>query len=203
MSATDRRELLLETALMVFAEHGFDRASLDDVAEAAGVSKALIYEHFGSKRELHDAALRAAHDELVRRVLEAIAGSNAPGDRLRLGIEAFLGFVEEHRDAWRMVHRNINDPDLAPTLRRVQDETRDIVAALIAAEAPPLSPIEGVDTDVAAEMLAQQLVGAGQSLANWWDEHHEVTREQMLQAHMDFAWLGLERLVAGERWSVS
>ena len=75
------------------------------------------------------------------------------------------------------------------------------VQSPIAAEAPPDSPVEGVEVGVAAEMLAQQLVGAGQSLANWWDEHREVTREQMLQAHMDFAWLGLERLVAGERWS--
>jgi AcrR family transcriptional regulator len=201
MAADARRETILAAALEDFSSKGLDGVSVDDVAERAGISKALIYEHFGSKRELHDAVLRASHQELVGQVLDAIAGVEAPEERLRLGLDAFLRFVEEHRTAWRMVHRNVSDPEIAPTLHRVQDEAAVTVAALIAAHAPEESPVEGAALEVAVEMFAQQLVGAGEAIANWWDEHREIPREVILQAHMDFAWLGLERIVAGERWT--
>ncbi len=200
MAADDRRQVILRAALDSFAHSGLDGVSLEDVAERAGISKALIYEHFSSKRDLYDAVLQASHDDLVGRVLVAIGDTENPGDRLLRGLDAFLRFVEENRTAWRMVHRNVADPEIAPTLQRVQDEARTTVAALIAEVAPDESPVDGVSIEVASEMFAQQLVGAGQSLANWWDEHREIPRETIMQAHMDFAWLGLERLVAGERW---
>jgi AcrR family transcriptional regulator len=200
MPADARRQTILDAALEGFSKRGLDGVSLDDVAERAGISKALIYEHFASKRDLHDAVLEASHDELVARVLDAIADAEDPEQRLRLGLDAFLRFVEEHRTQWRMVHRNVADPEIAPTLQRVQDEARTTVAALIRAHAPAESPVEGASLALASEMFAQQLVGAGQAIANWWDDHREIPREVILQAHMDFAWLGLERLVAGERW---
>ena len=201
MPADARRETILEAALDAFAARGLDGVSLGEVADRAGISKALIYEHFDSKKDLHDAVLQASHDQLVARVLEAIGDASTPEDRLRLGLDAFLAFVEEHRTSWRLVHRNVSDPEVAPTLRRVQDEARDIVTQLIAEYAPAESPVEGLRVEVAAELFAQQLVGAGQALANWWDENRNVPRETMLQAHMDFAWIGLERIVAGERWT--
>jgi AcrR family transcriptional regulator len=201
MAADDRRAQILEAALDAFASRGLDGVSLGEVADRAGISKALIYEHFDSKKDLHDAVLQASHDQLVGRVLESIAGAKAPEERLRLGLDAFLGFVEQHRTAWRIVHRNVTDPEIAPTLRRVQDEARDVVAQLISQHAPEESPVEGVRMEIAVEMFAQQLVGAGQSLANWWDENRSISREVVLQAHMDFAWIGLERIVAGERWT--
>jgi AcrR family transcriptional regulator len=201
MAADDRRAQILEAALDAFATRGLDGVSLGEVADRAGISKALIYEHFDSKKDLHDAVLQASHDQLVARVLTAIGDAASPEERLRLGLDAFLAFVEEHRTAWRIVHRNVTDPEVAPTLRRVQDEARDIVAQLIAEYAPKESPVEGVRVEIAAELFAQQLVGAGQALANWWDENRNVPREAMLQAHMDFAWIGLERIVAGERWT--
>jgi AcrR family transcriptional regulator len=201
MPADARREVILEAALDAFAHRGLDGVSLGEVADRAGISKALIYEHFDSKKDLHDAVLQASHDQLVARVLTSIGDAESPEDRLRLGIDAFLSFVEEHRTAWRIVHRNVADPEVAPTLRRVQDEARDIVASLVAEHAPEESPVEGVPTEIAAELFAQQLVGAGQALANWWDDNRSTPREVMLQAHMEFAWLGLERIVAGERWT--
>ncbi len=200
MPADARRETILEAALDAFAARGLDGVSLGEVADRAGISKALIYEHFDSKKDLHDAVLQASHDQLVARVLTSIGDASTPEERLKLGLDAFLAFVEEHRTAWQMVHRNVTDPEIAPTLRRVQDEARDTVAQLIAEYAPQESPVEGLRVEVAAELFAQQLVGAGQALANWWDENRNVPRETMLQAHMDFAWIGLERIVAGERW---
>ena len=200
MAAADRREVILESALEVFAERGFHRASLDAVAERAGVSKALIYEHFESKQELHTAVLEASRQELLGRVAAAVAEADSPEDRLRAGLAAFLTFVEQRRDAWRTLFRNVSDPEIAESLQEVQAGAIHDVAELVARDAPAKSPVEGESIEVAVEMIAQQLVGAGQALANWWDEHRDVPREAILEAHMDFAWLGLERLARGERW---
>ena len=97
MSAPQRRQEILASAEEVFARSGYHGASLDDIAQAAGISKALIYEHFPSKRDLH-ASLVSAHVEEIFRRLQANAGAGLPGEeRLRSGIDAFLSFVQEHR----------------------------------------------------------------------------------------------------------
>ena len=201
MAAGDRREVLLEAGLAVFAEHGYHETSLGHIAERAGVSKALIYEHFGSKAELHKALLEQNRDELLGRVFEAIEGLDSPEQRLRAGHDAFLGFVEERRDAWRMLFLNPGDPEAMATVERLQEQVRDITAQLISEHAPPESPIAGETVEVATEMLAEQLVGSARALAAWWDRHRDVPRAEILEALMDFAWLGLERVAAGERWT--
>ncbi len=201
MSAGDRRQLLLEAGLEVFAEHGYHATSLEQVAERAGVSKALIYEHFDSKADIHRVLLEANRDELLGRVFGALEGLEQPEERLRAGHDAFLAFVEERRDAWRMLFLNPADPESAATVQRLQEEVRDITAELIAAHAPPESPIAGASVEMASVMLAQQMVGSVRALAAWWDEHRDVPRAEILEALMDFSWLGLERLVAGESWT--
>ena len=100
MPAPLRRETILTAAEEVFARRGYHGAALEDIAQTAGISKALIYEHFASKRELHTALLDAHVEEIFQR-LQASAATDRPGEeRLRGGIDAFLSFVEEHREAW-------------------------------------------------------------------------------------------------------
>jgi len=200
MSAADRREQILAAALEVFAAGGYHETTLDAVAERAAVSKALIYEHFSSKRELHTALLTRYERDLLERVTAATAAAEPGEPRLRAGVDAFLRFVEERREAWRMLFRTLEDPEIADLLGRLQEELAAAIAALMAADARL-----GMSGDAAAEleveMIARLLAGAAPSMANWWDEHRQVPRERLLQSFMDFAWVGLERLGAGERWS--
>ena len=134
MPAALRREALLAAAEEVFARSGYHGASLDDIAQAAGVSKALIYEHFTSKRELH-ASLVTAHVEAIFRRLEANAQTGTTGEeRLRGGIDAFLSFVEEHREAWRALFRDAADPEVGDIMQRVQTQGTAVIAALISAD---------------------------------------------------------------------
>jgi AcrR family transcriptional regulator len=200
MSAADRREAILEAALDAFAGAGYHETSLDAVADRAGISKALIYEHFASKRELHRALLERYVHELLARVIDATAAAEPGEARLRSGLEAFLEFVEERRDAWRFVFRNVSDPEIAEAVNRLREEVAVTLAGLMAADAPPewtANPELSRET----EMIAQELTGAVQALANWWDEHRDVPRERISQSIMDFAWIGLERLGEGKRWS--
>jgi AcrR family transcriptional regulator len=199
MAASDRRLAILEAARAAFADGGFHQTSLDAVAERAGVSKALIYEHFDSKRELYLAMLEMHVEELVERVSAAVTAADQPEERMRSGLEAFFAFVEERRGAWRIMFRNPGDPDVAVYMERLRDGVAAVVAALMSEEAEQAFP-DVPERERIIQMVAQQMVGAMQALADWWDLHREIPREQVIQGAMDFAWSGQERLSRGLRW---
>ena len=179
LSASDRRAAILEDALEVFSARGFNEASLDEVAARGGISKALIYEHFVSKRELQLALLDTFVHELIERVVGAIASEDENEARLRAGIEAFLEFAEELPAALRLLTRNISDP---------------------VADAPPPQPGDMALEDTSA-ILAHLIAGGVQFMAGWWLENPKpIAREDVVEVAMGLYWLGLERLGEGERW---
>jgi AcrR family transcriptional regulator len=199
MTAADRRAAILDAARSAFADTGYHETSLDSVAGRAGVSKALLYEHFSSKRELYIAMLEMHVEELIERISAAVAGAEPGEPRMRAGLEAFFGFVEERRGAWRIMFRNADDPDVAVRLDRLRDQVAAAIVQLMTEEAAR----KGLDfpkLPQLVEMIAQQMVGAMQSLADWWDLHRKVPREEVIQAAMDFAWIGQERISQGQRW---
>lgn len=204
LTAGERRVAIQSSALEVFAERGYHTTSIDDIARAAGISKALIYEHFASKQELHADLLEVQASELYRRVANAVQAVEAESGSARLtaGLAAYLSFVEERRDAWRVLFRETVDPESAAALDRVSAQIRALVAALIAQD-PGATPRNSAhpETDRGIQQLAQMLVGAIQSSANWWDDHREVRRDRVLETAMEFVWFGLDRLGRGERWA--
>jgi AcrR family transcriptional regulator len=199
MSAADRRAAILDAARVAFADTGYHETSLDAVAERAGVSKALLYEHFSSKRELYIAMLEMHVHELVERIRGAVATAEPGEPRMRAGLEAFFGFVEERRGAWRIMFRNAGDPDVAVRLDRLRDEVAAAIVQLMSEEAQRRG-LDFPELPQLVEMIAQQMVGAMQSLADWWDLHRAVPKDEVIQAAMDFAWVGQERISRGERW---
>lgn len=201
LSAPDRRAAILEAALEVFSRRGYHGASIDDIAQQAGISKALIYEHFPSKKDLHASLLEAHVSDIFERLAQSAATPEDGEVRLRAGVDAFLQWSETNPVAFRLLFRDTFEADVAEVLQRLQQQATFAIAGLMASE-----PLEGVHTDVsqvdkrlAIEMFAQQLSGAAQSLAIWWREHPTVERKFVVDAVMDFAWIGLERIRAGER----
>jgi AcrR family transcriptional regulator len=187
MSAADRREAILRNAMESFATRGYHGTSIDDIASAAGISKALIYEHFTSKQALHAEVISAQADALFARMAQAADGALPPEERLRGGIDAFLSFVEENREAWRALFRDAADPHLGEVVERMQRQATEAIAEMMVPDAA--APLHEE-----VEILAQMLSGAVQALANWWYEHQERTRAELVERAMAFAWLGLERL---------
>ncbi len=200
MSAADRREAILDAARSAFADSGYHETSLDTVAERAGVSKALLYEHFSSKRELYVAMLEMHVHELVERISGAVAAAEPGEGRMLAGVGAFFEFVEERRGAWRIMFRNSSDPDVAVRLDRLRDEVAAAIVQLMSDEAERRG-LDFPELHQLVEMIAQQMVGAMQSLADWWDLHRKVPKDEVIQAAMDFAWIGQERISQGQRWS--
>jgi len=202
LTAEERRTGILDAALAVFSQRGYYAASIDDIASEAGVSKALIYEHFASKKELYADLIARNARELNQRVVGALVGVEVESGvaRLATGLEAFFAFVEERRDAWRMLFRETSDPDTAAVVDRMIEQVTVEVTGLIALD-PGARALDEGGAEPALRLLAEMLVGGVQSMANWWADHPEVSRTQIVEIAMDFAWLGLERLSRGERWS--
>ncbi len=132
LPASERRESILAAATQAFADCGYHETSIEDIAEAAGVSKALIYEHFASKRDLQAELLESLEKQLIARLTEAAGGDNNPEARLRAGLNAFFSFVEEDRFAQRMLFRDAGQPAVAELFRRVRAEVVAVVADLMA-----------------------------------------------------------------------
>ncbi len=200
LTAEARRAAILDSARAVFSAHGYHSASIDDIAREAGVSKALIYEHFASKQELYANLLESHASELSDRLAAAVAGVDGSEQRLETGLDAFFRFVEERREAWRILFREAADPEVVAVLDRVLAQVTTLVAAMIAAEPGVQTQGESEsERDEGIRLLAQMLVGAIQSVANWWADHREVPRERLVESAMEFTWLGLDRLSRGER----
>ncbi len=201
LTAEERRTGILDAALAVFSESGYHSASIDDIAREAGVSKALIYEHFASKQELYADLIARNSRELTQRIGAALVGVEVESgsSRLAVGLDAFFAFVEERRDAWRMLFRDVADPETATVVNRMLEQVTAEVTVLISQD-PGASALDSDEDRRALRLLAEMLVGGTQSMANWWTSNPEAPREQMVAIAMDFAWLGLERLSRGERW---
>ena len=200
MPAEDRRALILESAREAFAEGGYHSTSLDAIAERAGVSKALLYEHFDSKRELHAAMLELHVRDLLDRINAALVDAEPGEQRMRAGLEAFFTFLEERRGTAAIMLRNTGDPDVLQWLDRLRDGVAAAIVTLMTDEVNELFASEE-EMRRTVEMVAQQQIGAIQSLADWWSEHREVPKEQVVATAMEFAWIGLDRISQGERWT--
>ena len=198
MPFEERRVAILDSALAVFARHGYRGAAIDDIATTAGVSKALIYEHFPSKRHLHAALIERHVGDLFERLVESAATSEPGEVRLRAGVDAFLGFVEARPDAFRLLFRDAVEPEVAEMLRGLAQQAAREVAGLIATE-PREKRGDDAEENEGIEMFATILTGGVQQLALWWHDHPDVPRERLVNRVMEFAWLGLERVRAGER----
>jgi AcrR family transcriptional regulator len=200
LSAEDRRSAILDSALEVFSRRGYNGASIDEIAQAAGISKALIYEHFPSKKDLHVSLLERHTQQIFLRLAQT-ADTDDPGEvRLRNGVNAFLEWVETNREAFRLLFRDTFEFEVAEVLVRLQNQATGAIAALIASEPAEKGPRDReVDFALAIEAMAQQLSGAVQSLAIWWQTHPDIEREWLVDRVMEYCWIGLERVRAGER----
>jgi len=205
LTGQERRAAILDSALTVFADRGYHSTSIDDIAREAGISKALIYEHFASKQDLYAELLEQHAGELFSALAEAISevGRSAAA-RLEVGFDAFYRFVEEHRGAWLMLFREATDPEAVAVLDRITAEVTNFVASVIAEDPGARRTADDAETrEHGVQVIAQLLVGAVQSLATWWSDHQELPRERIVEMTMDVAWLGLQRVSQGERWQTA
>ncbi|HEY1569609.1 MAG TPA: TetR/AcrR family transcriptional regulator [Solirubrobacteraceae bacterium] len=181
-----REQLILRVAGQVFADSGYERASMDRIAALAGVSKPMLYAYFGSKEGLYLAYIERTGGELVQRLVGADRGAGSAG-RLRAVIDEFLAFVQEHSDGWTVLFHELNAR--RPLAEQVGELRADVVGEvrqMLESEGEGEPSWAGLRPP-ASEGVAEAIVGAGEALANWWLKKPEVPRQDVANWYVGLA----------------
>jgi AcrR family transcriptional regulator len=202
LTKDERRAAILEAASQVFADRGYEGASIEEIAEAAGITRPVIYDHFESKRDLHISLLELHCEQMLGFMGERVASEESAAGRMEAGLAAFFEFVETHPYAWRIVFRDPTpaDEEIVAAHQRVNGRVSEALIAMIAATPIAEHPSDSVPLETAWAMWAQIMKNAAHGLAFWWYEHREVPREELVAVTMNAIWVGFERFQQGERW---
>ena len=200
ISAAARREIIERAASDVFAEHGYHRASIDEIARRSGVTPPVVYDHFDSKLALHRRLLERTRDELLEMWRTSLSGDEPADERIPRALDAWARYVETHPYAPRMFFmETTGDPEVREIHRQVQEQSRVALGAILGRE-PGAEAIAGSAEAQALEMAAEVIRSGLTGLAIWWSEHPEVPREQIVTAAVNSVWIGFERVSRGEAW---
>ncbi|OSZ61782.1 TetR family transcriptional regulator [Streptomyces pharetrae CZA14] len=192
-----REQQMLDAAVQIFGRRGYMAASMDDIAELAGVSKPLVYLYLNSKDELFSACVRREARALIAAVRAGIDPLLPPDRQLWDGLLAFFTHTADHPDGWSVLHvqARTHGDAFAAEVTAMRAEAVAFVTRLIAEAAP------GTHAERDIVGLAESLVGAAESLAAWANATPGVTARQAAGTLMNFAWAGLGGLLEGRFWS--
>jgi len=139
LPAAERRRQLLDVSVELFAERGFDGTSMADLAEAAGVTKPVLYQHFRSKRALYSELLEEVSHLLVHDVEKAAATAEGPHAQVRAGFAAYFRFVDQRRSAFQLLFLGDSRHDrvLTAAVDQLEAAMADAIAPLIEAGIGP------------------------------------------------------------------
>ena len=192
ISGGERRESILALTSRAFAERGYDGVRTAELAKSAGVSEALIYQHFRTKAELYRAAVDRSAEILEDRLTTAVGDSGPADERLERAVDAFLEFVSDGSNAWRVLALHVSDPELAEYQRGLRTRATGALAGLLATD--PRAAGNGL-TRAQLEQLSEVIVGGAEALANWWSQNPRAERAELASLLTAFAWSGFEQLV--------
>jgi AcrR family transcriptional regulator len=193
--AEERRVRILDAAVAVFAEHGYTAAKMSDIATRAGVVPSVLYDHFGSKRELHVTLLMAHAEQLRERSLRRLEGATVE-EMVRASIENYFAFVEEDPFIWRVFHQDVPaDPEIAEVRQELADRGTAGIADLIRFGAGDSKPVKGITIDESAWILARATQAACHGVASWWYENRDVPRERVVELVFMLLWQGFEGML--------
>lgn len=178
-----------------FAEHGFAEAKMQDIARLAGVVPSVLYDHFGSKRELHIAVLEEHAAQLRERSLRRVEGAT-PEELVRAAIANYFEFVEADPFMWRFLHRDPPaDPETAAVVQEIADRGTAGIADLIRFGAGDTTSVRGITLDDSAWILACATQSACHGVATWWYENRDVPRERVVELVFMLLWQGFDGML--------
>ena len=184
LPAAARRRQLLDSALEVFATTGFHATSMNDVAEAAGVTKPVLYQHFASKRDLFLELLHDVGGQLQLAILTAAGAAAGPRQQVEAGFAAYFRHVDGNRSAFTLLFGSGArvDSEFTEAVRRVEAAIAQSVASLIDAD---------VD-DVHRRTIAYGVIGLAESTSRHWiAEDLDLDPEVLARQVAELAWAGL------------
>jgi AcrR family transcriptional regulator len=184
----ERRSQLLAVSRGVFAERGFETATLEEIAERAGVSRPIVYGHFGDKQRLFEAVVIEEIARVETAVGAALAAPGEPRELLERGLRAFFVYVREHPEGHAVLTRDapvhLSGEGLAGVgvmLDRLAARISEVIAGAIRSLGLDPAP---------APIYASALIGLGEHVGRWWRHHPEVSLETVTSHTTTLLWSG-------------
>lgn len=185
----ERRDQLLATASEVFVDRGYHATGMDEIADRAGVSKPVLYQHFSSKLDLYLAVLGQHGDILVAGVRQALRTTTDNRQRLRAAVQAFFDFIEHDSQGYRLIFENDNVSE-----QQVADQVSVALEARTDAVFDLISQDSGLDPH-RARMIAVGLVGISVDCARYWlGADRPISKDDAVEGTVQFAWGGLSHV---------
>ncbi|GAA3999786.1 TetR/AcrR family transcriptional regulator [Allokutzneria multivorans] len=189
MTGKERRQQLLDVGRKLFAEKGFDGTSIEEVAHRAGVSKPVVYEHFGGKEGLYAVVVDREMQVLLNGMVSALSVADHPRELLERAASSLLDYIEDSTDGFRILVRD--SPVAASTgtfsslLNDIASQVEDILGQQFSAR--------GYDAKLAA-LYAQALVGMVALTGQWWLEARKPKKDDVVAHLVNLCWNGLSHL---------
>lgn len=197
LPAAQRRSQLLEVAIQRFAASGFHATSMDDIADAAGVTKPVLYQHFHSKRQLYRELLETVGQELLESVASSAAAESAPFHRVLAGFRAYFRFVRDKTAGFQLLFGSgaRRTDEFADSVRKLEESVAATIGSFIDAE---------ID-DEHRDLLGYAIVGLAEVAGRRWVSRSEAGEAKLSRAEgdrlaqqlADLAWAGLRGLPGG------
>ena len=195
LTAEQRRQQLFSVALELFGRRGYRATTMDDLAEAAGVTKPLLYQHFSSKRALYLELVGSIARDLQAAIAHAVSEADGPRQQVELGFAAYFRLVVSHEAEFRLLYGrdHADDEELGRALRTVEDAIAEAIDPLIDA---------GLDDDH-RRLLAYGIVGMAEGASRRFMEHRPESEsavdeeaQKLGRRIADLAWAGLRSVHA-------
>ena len=202
MTGKQRREQLLDVGRALFAERGFDGASIEEIASRAGVSKPVVYEHFRSKEGLYAVVVDREMEHLLDSITSALTAPAHPRVILERAALALLDYIEDSTDGFRILVRDSPVAQSTGGFASLISDAASQVEHILADE----FKARGFDAKY-APMYAQMLVGMVALTGQWWLDVRKPKKADVAKHLVNLAWNGLvglepkPRLTDGDRYS--
>lgn len=189
-----RNQQLLDLAEQLLIENGFAGFSIEDLCRAAGVSRPIVYERFGSKEGIYLACLRRVRGEFEQALIDAAASTSEVLTALERGSDAFFSTLEREPRRWSLVYGGATAlvGPIADDVEALRTETVDRIAAILASFIPHADPER-------LTALAHAISGAGEQLGRWWLRNPDIPRHRIVAHHCDFCAPAIARLADSVR----
>lgn len=193
MRAPARRAQIAECAVELFAAQGYGGTSMGDIAGRAGVTRAVLYDHFPSKRALFIAVLEEQNAVFLGHVGARITGEGDARERMQSTMATVFDYARRYPASWDLLFGNAahGDPAIDEAARHIAASRQKAVAALLASDAEAAGmQWEGRQGEIIVAMLMAALRGA----VSWWRENPQAPVDELIDAGTELLWVGLGRI---------
>lgn len=161
---------MLDAAEHVFARHSFQAASMEEIARRSGITKALLYQYFGSKDGLYEATVERGRAQLFAALATAVEAQPTGGARLLAVVRGYFDYVAANRGHWWLLYGQAG----SLAVNEMRDRNAAMIADLLADGRSDLEPER-------LEIVAHAIVGAGEQVGRWWAVRPDVPQERVVE----------------------